>query len=108
MGGQLVRGGVVEGQGGWQCQLGDGFEPVKQLGGFHRVKPQVLKRALRVDVVRAGMAQHRCRLRAHHPHQQVMLLLAERAQALGPPRVGPGARTGVIDHALLWPADQPV
>ena len=108
VGGQLVRGGVVEGQGERQFQLGDGLEPVKQLGGLYRVEPQVLERELGVDVVGAGMAQHRCRLRAHLRHQQVMLLLAECAKSLGQSRVGPGARTRVIDCVLLRRADRPV
>ncbi len=37
-----------------------------------------------------------------------MLLPAERAQPLGQPRVGPGARTGALDLVLPWPADLPV
>ncbi|VBA52402.1 hypothetical protein LAUMK41_01171 [Mycobacterium attenuatum] len=67
VGSQHGRGGVVESQGGWQFQLGDGIEAVEQFGGFHRVEPQVLKRALGVDVLWAGIAQDGCRLRAHHP-----------------------------------------
>ena len=104
VGGQLVGGRVVEGQGERQIQLGNGLEPIKQLGGLDRVEPQVLEREPGVDVVRAGMAQHRCRLRAHLRHQHVMVLLAKRAKSLGQSRVGHGARTRVVSGLSAAPA----
>ncbi len=100
VGGQLVGGRVVEGQRERQIQLGDGVEPVEQLGRLDRVKPQIQEGELGVDAVRGGMAQHRCRLRAHLGHQQLMVLLAQCAKSLGQSRVGLRNRVGGIGDGL--------
>ena len=94
---QRRRGGVVEDQRRRKTQPGSRFQPVTQLDRAQRVKPQILKRRSRNDLLRAGLAQHHRDLPAHQAHQQIPLRLrTQPRQALRQHR---GGRDVVVDHS---------